>query len=86
MQVLKIKVKSSKLWEVVKNKWQTQLRKAKKDIAFAKLNNCPTSPRKMRLVADLVRGERVENALNILKFNQKEASNRFREIVIICNC
>ena len=39
------------------------------NIAFAKLNNCPTSPRKMRLVADLVRGEKVEKALNILKFS-----------------
>jgi large subunit ribosomal protein L22 len=64
MQVLKIKVKNSKQWEVVKNKWQTLLRKEKKQVAFAKLNNCPTSPRKMRLVADLVRGERVEKALN----------------------
>jgi large subunit ribosomal protein L22 len=32
---------------------------------FAKLNNCPTSPRKMRLVADLVRGQKVEKLLNI---------------------
>jgi large subunit ribosomal protein L22 len=35
--------------------------------ALAKLNNCPTSPRKMRLVVDLIRGERVEKALHILK-------------------
>ena len=54
----------------------------KKQIAFAKLNNCPTSPRKMRLVADLVRGERVEHALNILKFNQKEASNRLEKLLL----
>ena len=33
-----------------------QIKEAKKQVAFAKLNNCPTSPRKMRLVADLVRG------------------------------
>ena len=46
-----------------------QIKEAKKQIAFAKLNNCPTSPRKMRLVADLVRGEGVEKALQILKFN-----------------
>ena len=39
--------------------------------AVAKLNNCPVSPRKMRLVADQIRGEQVEKALNILKFNQK---------------
>lgn len=39
--------------------------------AVAKLNNCPMSPRKMRLVADQIRGEKVGQALNILKFNQK---------------
>ena len=39
--------------------------------AKAILRNCPLSPRKMRLVADLVRGQRVERALNILQFNQK---------------
>ncbi|MBI1305415.1 MAG: 50S ribosomal protein L22 [Bacteroidetes bacterium] len=39
--------------------------------AVAKLNNCPVSPRKMRLVADQIRGEKVMKALNILKFNQK---------------
>ena len=52
------------------------------NIAFAKLNNCPTSPRKMRLVADLVRGEKVEKALNILKFSQKEASCRLEKLVL----
>ena len=40
-----------------------------KNIAIAKLNNCPTSPRKMRLVADTVRGKDVFQALNILKFS-----------------
>jgi large subunit ribosomal protein L22 len=44
--------------------------------AIAKLNNCPTSPRKMRLVVDLIRGERVERALSILKFTNKEAAIR----------
>jgi len=39
--------------------------------AKAILRNCPLSPRKMRLVADVVRGERVERALNILQWNQK---------------
>jgi len=58
------------------------IKEAKKNIAFAKLNNCPTSPRKMRLVADLVRGERVEKALNILRFNQKEASNRLEKLLL----
>ena len=58
------------------------IKDAKKQVAFAKLNNCPTSPRKMRLVADLVRGERVEKALNILKFSQKEASNRLEKLLL----
>ena len=58
------------------------IKEAKKHVAFAKLNNCPTSPRKMRLVADLVRGEKVEHALNILKFNQKEASSRLEKLLL----
>jgi large subunit ribosomal protein L22 len=58
------------------------IKEEKKHIAFAKLNNCPTSPRKMRLVADLVRGERVEKALNILKFSSKEASNRLETLLV----
>ena len=59
-----------------------QIKEAKKSIAFAKLNNCPTSPRKMRLVADLVRGEKVEKALQILKFSNKEASRRVEKLVL----
>ncbi|MBC3759346.1 50S ribosomal protein L22 [Hyunsoonleella sp. SJ7] len=58
------------------------IKEAKKHIAFAKLNNCPTSPRKMRLVADLVRGEKVDKALNILKFSNKEASNRLEKLLL----
>ncbi|OIQ28119.1 MAG: 50S ribosomal protein L22 [Bacteroidetes bacterium MedPE-SWsnd-G2] len=54
----------------------------KKQIAFAKLNNCPTSPRKMRLVADLVRGEKAEKALQILRFSQKEASRRLEKLLL----
>ncbi|WP_179345442.1 50S ribosomal protein L22 [Winogradskyella ursingii] len=54
----------------------------KKLVAFAKLNNCPTSPRKMRLVADLVRGQKAEKALQILRFSQKEASRRLEKLVM----
>ena len=54
----------------------------KKQVAFAKLNNCPTSPRKMRLVADLVRGEKAERALHILRFSQKEASRRLEKLLL----
>ena len=58
------------------------IKERKKEIAFAKLNNCPTSPRKMRLVADLVRGEKVDHALNILRFSQKEASRRLEKLLL----
>ena len=51
-------------------------------MAFAKLNNCPTSPRKMRLVADIIRGEDVDKALHILKFNPKEASMRLEKLLL----
>jgi len=50
--------------------------------AVAKLNNCPTSPRKMRLLADLIRGKRVEEAFNILVFNaKKENSLRLEKLL-----
>ncbi|MCW3076681.1 MAG: ribosomal protein [Bacteroidetes bacterium] len=52
-----------------------------KSTYFAKLNNCPTSPRKMRQVADLVRGLDVYKALNILKFNTREASGRLEKLL-----
>ena len=58
------------------------IKEVKKSLAFAKLNNCPTSPRKMRLVADLVRGEEVNKALAILKFNPKEASLRVEKLLL----
>jgi len=59
-----------------------QIKEANKQIAFAKLNNCPTSPRKMRLVADLVRGQKVEKALNILRFSSKEASRKVEKLLL----
>ena len=59
---------------VRKKNMADQRKEAKKSLAFAKLTNCPTSPRKMRLVVDLVRGLEVEKALQILKFSSKEAS------------
>ncbi|MEQ3654779.1 MAG: 50S ribosomal protein L22 [Dokdonia sp.] len=59
-----------------------QRKAANKQIAFAKLNNCPTSPRKMRLVADMIRGEKVERALHLLKFSNKEASRRVEKLVL----
>ena len=58
------------------------LKDARKSVAFAKLNNCPTSPRKMRLVADIIRGEDIDKALNVLKFNPKEASGRLEKLLL----
>ena len=58
------------------------IKEANKQIAFARLNNCPTSPRKMRLVADLVRGQKVERALNILRFSSKEASRKLEKLLL----
>lgn len=52
-----------------------------KNIAFAKLNNCPTSPRKMRIVADTIRGKDVFLALNILKFSKQDASGRLEKLL-----
>src|ERR1700712_1366559 len=50
--------------------------------AVAKLNNYPTSPRKMRLLVDLIRGMKVEKALAILEFNPKHSSVPLRKLVI----
>lgn len=50
--------------------------------AVARLRNYPTSPRKMRLVADLIRGQRVNNALSILKFNTKNGSLPLEKLLI----
>lgn len=56
-------------------------KEALKSIYFAKLNNVPTSPRKMRLVADMIRGMEVNKALSVLKFSTKEASGRMEKLL-----
>ncbi len=56
-------------------------KEAKANVAIAKLNNCPTSPRKMRLVADQIRGVDVFKALAILKHSPKEASIRLEKLL-----
>lgn len=53
----------------------------KKQIAVAKLRECPTSPRKMRLVADIIRGVEINKALGILRFSKKEASIRLEKLL-----
>ena len=67
---------------VRKRKSAEELKEARKHIAFAKLNNCPTSPRKMRLMADLIRGEAVDNALSILRYSAKESSVRLEKLLL----
>ncbi len=52
-----------------------------KNLYFAKLNGVPTSPRKMRLVADMIRGMEVNKALSVLKFSSKEASGRLEKLL-----
>ena len=52
-----------------------------KSLYFAKLNSCPTSPRKMRMVADLIRGKEIYAALNILKFNTRHPAKRLEKLL-----
>jgi len=57
-------------------------KEAMKETSLARLSNCPTSPRKMRLVADMIRGKQVETALNSLKFSTKEAAGRLEKVLL----
>ena len=59
-----------------------QVKEARKTKAYARLRNVPTSPRKMRLVVDLIRGKEVNLALDILKFSTKEASRSVEKLLL----
>ncbi len=59
-----------------------RLKEERKSQYFASLNNCPTSPRKMRLVADMIRGKDVDKALALLRFTKKEASIRLEKLLL----
>src|SRR5690554_7161478 len=59
-----------------------QIKEAKKSQAYARLRNVPTSPRKMRLVVDMIRGKEVNSALDILKFSKQEASGRVEKLLL----
>ncbi|TAJ13387.1 50S ribosomal protein L22 [Marinilabiliaceae bacterium JC017] len=59
-----------------------KIKEARKSESFAVLRNVPTSPRKMRLVADMVRGKEVNLALDLLKFSTKEASKRVEKLLL----
>lgn len=56
-------------------------KEALKDVAFAKLTNVPSSPRKMRLVADMIRGVEVNRALGMLKFSNKDAAAQLYKLL-----
>ena len=56
-------------------------KEARKSLYFAKLNDVPTSPRKMRLLADLIRGMEVNKALGVLKYSTKEASVKMEKLL-----
>ena len=56
-------------------------KEAKKSLYFAKLNNVPTSPRKMRLVADMIRGVEINKALGLLRYSKKEASIKLEKLL-----
>jgi len=56
-------------------------KEARKTIYVARLQNVPTSPRKMRIVADLIRGMNVENAMSVLQHMSKEAAGRLYKLV-----
>jgi len=58
-----------------------RLKEAKKQTAIAKLNDVPTSPQKMRLVADTVRGQEVNHALDLLHYSKREASVRLEKLL-----
>jgi large subunit ribosomal protein L22 len=57
-------------------------KEAKKSTYQAVLRNCPTSPRKMRLVTDMIKGMEVSRALDVLKFSSKEASRRVEKLLL----
>ncbi len=58
-----------------------ELKAEKKQKAIAVLRDCPTSPRKMRLVADMIRGIEINKALGMLRFSKKEASIRLEKLL-----
>jgi large subunit ribosomal protein L22 len=59
-----------------------QRKAEKKEKYMAVLKNCPTSPRKMRLLANMIRGQEVNRALDLLRFNTKEASKKMEKLLL----
>jgi len=59
-----------------------QLKEERQNKYYAVLRNCPTSPRKMRLVTDMIKGVEVNKALDMLKFSSKEASDKVEKLLL----
>ncbi|MFO7935552.1 MAG: 50S ribosomal protein L22 [Bacteroidales bacterium] len=59
-----------------------RLKEERQNKYYAVLRNCPTSPRKMRLVVDMIRGEEVNRALDILRYSSKEASGKVEKLLL----
>jgi len=59
-----------------------QLKEERQNQYYAVLRNCPTSPRKMRLVTDMIKGVEVNKALDMLKFSSKEASRKVEKLLL----
>jgi len=59
-----------------------KLKEERQSKYYAVLRNCPTSPRKMRLVTDMITGVEVNKALDMLKFSSKEASRRVEKLLL----
>lgn len=57
------------------------MKEERKSVAFAKLTNVPSSPRKMRLVADMIRGKEVFRAIGLLKFSNKDAAAQLSKLL-----
>ena len=58
------------------------IKESKKSLSLATLRNCPTSPRKMRLVAAQIRGKSIDSALSILKFSPKQSSKKLEKLLL----
>jgi len=65
-----------------KREYANKRKEERKNKAFAILRNCPTSPRKMRYVVDMIRGIEVNRALDILKFSNKDAAGSVEKLLL----
>ncbi len=59
-----------------------QIKEERQNKYYAVLRNCPTSPRKMKLVVDMIRGMEVNKALDVLKYSSKEASGKVEKLLM----